>query len=269
MSASTSGSGSAASPSSLPPDLHGERAALRGNPSFVWRAGQERRLARILAWAPRQGETGRIGRVLVDGCGVGMYVRALQPHATAIHGLDIEPAHLIQAVTNAPGAHFVLGRGEELPYPDDFFHLILSHEVLEHVQDDRASAAEMVRTLLPGGRALIFVPNRLYPFETHGHYWRGRYHFGNTPLINYLPDTLRNRLAPHVRAYTAAGLRDLFRGLPVRVRHHSQLFPGYDNVVARRPGLGRWLRRITYGMERTPLRILGLSHFLVVEKVTA
>ena len=29
-------------------DLHGERAALRGNPSFVWRAGQNRRLEMIL-----------------------------------------------------------------------------------------------------------------------------------------------------------------------------------------------------------------------------
>ncbi|MEZ4658484.1 MAG: hypothetical protein R2911_13000 [Caldilineaceae bacterium] len=50
--------------------------------------------------------------------------------------------------------------------------------------------------LKPGGRGIIFAPNRFHPFETHGHYWRGQYHFGNTPLINYLPDPLRNRLAP-------------------------------------------------------------------------
>ena len=69
---------------------------------------------------------------------------------------------------------------------------------------------EAFRVLRPGGRVILFCPNRWYPFETHGHYWRGRYHFGNTPLLNYLPDVLRNRLAPHVRAYTAHGLRDLF-----------------------------------------------------------
>ena len=49
------------------------RAALRGNPSFVWRAGQERRLHMILEWAPSG-----LRRVLVNGCGVGMYLRALQ-----------------------------------------------------------------------------------------------------------------------------------------------------------------------------------------------
>lgn len=247
-------------------ELHGERAALRGNPSFVWRAGQNRRLDMILTWA---GHTpgARLGRLLVDGCGVGMYVKALQPHAAVVAGIDIEPEHLQIAVANAPDAQLEIAACEHLPYPDDWFDAILSHEVLEHVQDDRAAVAEIVRVLKRGGRAVIFVPNRRYPFETHGHYWRGRYHFGNTPLINYLPDPLRNRLAPHVRAYTAAGLLGLFAGQPVRVVHHTQVYPGYDNIVARRPQLGSWLRRITYALEHTPLATFGLSHFLVVEKV--
>lgn len=246
-------------------DLHGERAARRGNPSFVWRAGQDRRLAMILQWATRQpGE--KIGAVLVDGCGVGSYVKALQPYAEQVVGIDIEPEHLARAVENAPSACFQLAACEQLPYPNHFFDLLLSHEVIEHVQDDRQAAAEIVRVLKPGGRAVIFAPNRLYPFETHGHYWQGVYHFGNTPLINYLPDPLRNRLAPHVRAYTATGLRDLFIGQPVRIVHHTQIFPGYDNLVYRRPALGRWLRRITYALEHSPLMILGISHLLVVEK---
>jgi hypothetical protein len=89
----------------------------------------------------------------------------------------------------------------------------------------------------------------LYPFETHGHYWNGIYHFGNTPLINYLPDFVRNQLAPHVRAYTAEALRSLFLGLPVRVVKHTQIYPGYDNVAYRHPAVGSVLRRVTYGTE--------------------
>lgn len=247
-------------------DLHGERAALRGNPSFVWRAGQNRRLAMILQWAHRQADQ-TIGQVLVDGCGVGSYVKALQPYAAQVYGIDIEPEHLDRAVTNAPGATFQLAACEQLPYSDAFFDLVLSHEVLEHVQDDAAAVREIVRVLKTGGRAVIFVPNRLYPFETHGHYWQGVYHFGNTPLINYLPDGLRNRLVPHVRAYTASGLRKLFIGQPVRIVQHTQIFPGYDNIVYRRPTLGKWLRTLTYALEHSPLTLFGLSHLFVVEKV--
>lgn len=266
---------------------HSVQAARRGVPSLVWRAGQERRLNLIRQWAPVDG-----ARALVNGCGIGMYVRALQQAGAEVYGLDIEYDHVAQAADNAPAAALCQAAGEHLPFPDNTFDLVLSHEVIEHVQDDRAYAAELVRVLrLPGlqpastfnnspihqstnsslsesgGRGVIFCPNRLYPFETHGHYWRGEYHFGNTPLINWLPDPLRNRLAPHVRAYTRSQLQALFDGLPVRIVHHSVIYPGYDNIVYRWPELGRWLRRITYALERTPLQWFGLSHLLVVERV--
>ena len=238
------------------------RTALRGNPSFVWRAGQERRMRMILDLAPQP-----LQRALIDGCGAGVYLRAMQASVPEVHGIDIEGEHLRLAAKNVPGAPLNLSQCEQLPYADASFDLVLSHEVLEHVQDDRLAAAEIVRVLRVGGRAAIFAPNRFFPFETHGHYWHGEYHFGNTPLINYLPDSLRNRLVPHVRAYTQRGLLDLFIGLPVLVRRFTQIFPGYDGINARRPAAGRLLREFTYSLEQTPLAAFGISHFLVLEKV--
>ncbi|MCB0257234.1 MAG: class I SAM-dependent methyltransferase [Anaerolineae bacterium] len=240
---------------------HGQQAALRGVPSLVWRAGQDRRLNMVRHWAPLDG-----ARALVDGCGVGMYVYALQEAGAYVWGIDIEHDHVVRATDVAPDAGLCQGAGESLPFRDERFDLVLSHEVIEHVQDDWLYAAEMVRVLRPGGRAIVFCPNRLYPFETHGHYWRGEYHFGNTPLINWLPDPARDRLAPHVRAYTRGGLRSLFDGLPVQIVHHTAIYPGYDNIARRQPELGRLVRRVTYGLEESPLRWFGLSHFLVVEK---
>jgi len=239
------------------------KADERGVPSLVWRAGQNRRLAMITAAMPLTPAS----RVLVDGCGVGMYVKALRQFTPHVIGLDIEPERVADSRAHSPLVN--VGAGEDLPYPSNYFDLALSHEVLEHVQNDTLALAEMVRVLKPGGRAVIFCPNRLYPFETHGHYWRGQYYFGNTPLINYLPNPLRNRLAPHVRAYTRANLRWLLAGLPVAVVQHTQIYPGYDNIVARRPRLGRVLRTITYTLEHTPLRRFGLSHLLVLEKTLA
>jgi hypothetical protein len=85
-------------------------------------------------------------------------------------------------------------------------------------------------------------------------------------LVNWLPTRLRDRLAPHVRAYTSRDLRRLFEGLPARIVHHTQIYPGYDKIVARTAALGSLLRTVTYALERTLLRAFGLSHFLVVEK---
>lgn len=205
-------------------------------------------------------------RVLIDGCGVGSYAAQIAERFGAhVEAMDIEPERVAVARRRVPRA--LIAAAEHLPYASNAFDVVLSNEVLEHVQDDRAAACEMVRVTKPQGVIIIFCPNRWYPFETHGHYWRGKYHFGNTPLINYLPDGLRNRLAPHVRVYTASGLRGLFVGLPARVVMHTQIYPGYDNVVARRPRLGRWLRRVTYALEASPLARFGISHVLVVEKV--
>ena len=235
-------------------------AARLGHPSYVWRAGQERRLALVRQWARLDG-----ARILDAGCGVGMYTeqfRRFSPHVT---GVEIDLAVARQARSRQPG--IVIAPAEALPFADGSFDVLFSHEVIEHVTNDAAAAAEMLRVVAPGGRIVIFCPNRLYPFETHGHYWRGRYHFGNTPLINYLPVPLRNRLAPHVRAYTGSGLRGLFDPAQVRVVHHSVIYPGFDNIVARRPGVGRVLKRGLYTLEHTPLQAFGLSHFLVLERI--
>lgn len=215
------------------------------------------------------------GQAILDvGCGLGMYVHAFRRYSPNVHGVDIDGEKVAEASNDLPNLR--VASAEELPYPDGMFDVVLSHEVIEHVADDRQAMTEAVRVLASpkpekgrtGGRLVVFAPNRLYPFETHGAYWGGRYHFGNIPLVNYLPDRWRGRFCPHVRAYTSSGLRQLLSGLPVRVVVHTQVFPGYDKVVRRRPGLGRVLRGITYFLEGTPLRALGLSHLMVVEKVS-
>lgn len=237
------------------------KAAERGEPSYVWRAGQERRLGLI-----RAGAEGReTGRVLVDGCGVGSYLGQLAAIAGQAVGLDIELERTFEA--HAKASQVICSAGEYLPFPGGYFDLVLSHEVLEHVQDDRLAIHEVVRCLRPGGRLVLFVPNRGYPFETHGVYWQGKYHFGNIPLVNWLPRKWRDRLAPHVRVYSCRDLEKLFVGLPVRVVSRTVIFGAYDNIIARAPALGKLLRSILQWLEKTPLRGLGLSQFWVVEKI--
>jgi len=239
---------------------HSEKAALRGEPGYVWRSGQERRLAMIRQWVALDGAV-----ILDDGCGLGQYLAHFAPFSQRRFGLEVEHDRAVQAIPTASG--IAQGVGEHLPFAANSFDFVFSNEVIEHVQDDAAYAAEMARVVRPTGRILLFCPNRWYPVEQHGIYWKGAYKFGNIPLVNYLPNRWRNQLAPHVRTYTKGSLLKLFAGLPLQVIHHTRIFGGYDNIEYRAPRLGKALKKGLYAAEKTPLSAFGISHLLILEKV--
>jgi SAM-dependent methyltransferase len=50
------------------------------------------------------------------------------------------------------------GDARRLPFPDATFDIVITSEVLEHIQDDVAAISEMARVLKPGGRFAATVP---------------------------------------------------------------------------------------------------------------
>jgi ubiquinone/menaquinone biosynthesis C-methylase UbiE len=232
-------------------------AAELGEPSYVWRFGQERRLNLIRRFVPVEG-----ARFLDVGCGIGTYVKRMRELASLSAGIDISWKRLQQS--DVP--NLIAAVSEQLPFMDGSFDVILLNEVIEHVRDDRQTLEECLRVVPAGGHVVIYAPNRLYPFETHGIYVGKRYRFGNIPLVNYLPSALRNRLVPHAKAYTHGDMQRLYAKLPATVVVHTYVYPGFDNVVARNPRLGLWLRRTLYQAETNAARRFGLSHFVVLRK---
>ena len=235
--------------------------ATLGRPSYVWGFGQERRYRLML---PRL--AAEPSPVLDIGCGVGVYVSRFARDGASAFGIEYDSPKLGEAVGG--GLRVAHAAAEALPFAGDTFGTVLLHEVIEHFTDDAAALAEALRVTRPGGRVVIFSPNRLYPFETHGVYIGRRYVFGNIPLVGYLPGVLRRRLCPHVRAYTVGDIRRLLAPLPCRTLLHVQIFAGYDKMFRRWPLLARLVRNATYLAERTPLRVFGLSHFVVLEKLS-
>jgi SAM-dependent methyltransferase len=236
-----------------------ERAAVLGRPSYVWQSGQERRLALIRRYVDLENT-----RILDVGCGIGTYVNRLRGLSEHVYGIDIDEQRIRRGSVTLP--NLALAVSEHMPFPDSSFDVILLHEVIEHVSDDAVTLQEACRVVRPGGKVVIYAPNRLYPFETHGLYLGKRYISGNIPLVNYLPGFLRQRLAPHVRVYSTGSLRALTRGLDASWVAHTVVYPGFDKIAARSGLVAKTLRAILYRLENTWFRAFGLSHFLVLEK---
>src|SRR5438105_9959574 len=175
------------------------KAIRLGHPSYVWRNGQDRRLALI-----RQCVELRAKRILDIGCGLGMYVSQFRQFSDDVYGVDIDP-HKIRRASEWL-SNLRVAPAEELPFESESFDVILLNEVIEHVDDDRQTIREAYRVLAPGGHIVVYAPNRLYPFETHGFYFAGNCHGPcHLPILaHWVPHSGGGRLAPAVRVYTPA-----------------------------------------------------------------
>ena len=98
-----------------------------------------------------------------------MYVSQFRQFSDDVYGVDIDPDKIAQASEWLPNLR--VSPAEELPFADESFDLILLNEVIEHVDDDRRTIVEAYRVLAPGGHIVVYAPNRLYPFETHGFFF--------------------------------------------------------------------------------------------------
>jgi len=95
-------------------------------------------------------------KVLDLCCGPGgLAAAALQRGAVAV-GLDF-PGVVDLAARNVPGAVFVAGDANDLPFPDATFDAVVCGYGLMHVPDAEQAMREMLRVLRPGGRAAMTV----------------------------------------------------------------------------------------------------------------
>jgi ubiquinone/menaquinone biosynthesis C-methylase UbiE len=212
-------------------------------------------------------------RVLDCGCGAGDYVQALRRRGADAWGIEFSREKLATAPTHVAGRVSV-GDLHDIAVRDSAIDVALVNEVLEHVPNDGRALHEIHRVLKPGGTLVIFSPNRRYPFETHGAFFKKSRrripHY--VPLIPYLPLPLATSVIDFwARNYWPGELRRLVRDAGFDVTHTDyvwQTFEGISNhqpaLIARTRGL---LRVISDSLERVPLvRTLGVSQVIVGRK---
>lgn len=106
-----------------------------------------RRLARLTP--PREG-----ARLLDVGAAFGFAVRAAGEAGWRAVGVEISRAAARRAQAAAPGR---VARASALrtPFPDACFDAVTAWDVIEHLPDPHAAAAELARVLRPGGRLVL------------------------------------------------------------------------------------------------------------------
>jgi len=77
---------------------YSEKAALRGEPGYVWRSGQVRRLNMIRQWVELEDAA-----ILDNGCGLGTYLDAFAPYSHRRFGLELERDRAVKALPTAAG----------------------------------------------------------------------------------------------------------------------------------------------------------------------
>ena len=107
--------------------------------------------------------------VLLDvGCGEGRHIFGVMQDYPLMKCIGIDMDHesikiaeegydYFKSISHA-GAEFLKGSAYNIPFPDNFFDLVICSEVLEHLHEYNDAVKEMHRVLKPGGKLYASVP---------------------------------------------------------------------------------------------------------------
>ncbi len=105
------------------------------------------------------------GKVVLDaGCGVGYGAYEARKAAKKIYGIDISKESIEYAKRKYSSTNicFEVGDVKKLRFKDNFFDVILSFEVIEHLSRQDIYLEEMRRVLKKKGLFFVSTPNKIY-----------------------------------------------------------------------------------------------------------
>lgn len=184
------------------------------------------------------------GRILDVGCGLGLFLLALDPKRWDRYGIEVMPAAYREAQRRLGAERIVTEDLRATMLPGAQFDVITFWDVLEHLPDPVDALRQSFRLLRPGGLLLVRAPNfASYLARRFGADWYELslpYH-----LFHFTPDTL-------ARVVEASGFK-------IRACGNPTGSPGYHafkhTVLSRLTRLhGRRGGRLRYYLVKPALR---------------
>jgi ubiquinone/menaquinone biosynthesis C-methylase UbiE len=230
----------------------------RGAPTAI--TGKEYGVKRRLGTL--QSLTSFEGKAILDvGCGVAAYSKIVKKYgAKIVVGIDINREYLGEAILD----NLVLGDAHALPFRDSCFDITLMIEVLEHLSYESRALKECRRVLVEGGLLFLTLPNKFYPFETHG-LKMGSITIPNMlgvgiPFLSWIPSFVRKRVET-ARIYTLRNVTKLLHEIGFKLVKVDYMMPPLDKLNNQK--LAEILRRLLSKLETTWLKYFA-CHIIVV-----
>lgn len=138
-----------------------------------------RKIMRVLHEAEEQAKpVNSVQRLLDFGTGNGEIASYLSEYYEVV-SVDVADQR-----TAYDGFTFIKFNGEDLPFSDKSFDIVVSNHVIEHVSDADKHLSEIRRLLKDDGLVYLATPNRFWPWEVHN----------QIPFLHYLPASTFNKI---------------------------------------------------------------------------
>ena len=119
-----------------------------------WTRRRAQEILRLIAQLPLKRP-----RILDLGCGHGWFTEMLADHGEA-HGIDLSPEGIAAAQARRPDITYMAGNIYEAPLPKSYFDIVVSQEVIAHVEDQKRYIQRAVEVLRAGGYLIITTGNK-------------------------------------------------------------------------------------------------------------
>jgi 2-polyprenyl-3-methyl-5-hydroxy-6-metoxy-1,4-benzoquinol methylase len=123
----------------------------------VLNAWTERRAQEILSLI--RGLTLERPKILDFGCGRGWFAERLAGLGET-HGIDLSPEGIAAAQARRPDIHYMAANIFDAPLPLNYFDVVVSQEVIAHVEDQPKYIERALEVLKPGGYLIITTSNK-------------------------------------------------------------------------------------------------------------
>lgn len=163
-------------------------------------------------------------KILDIGCGGGQLLEDFTSFPQIeVYGVDISEEALQIAQTKGYKTFLCNVETEKLPFNDDFFHIVIMNDLLEHIINPDNLLKETHRTLRNDGKLIISIPNISCPFS-----WLMQIFWDLPPMYSARYKSI------HVRDYTLRILRSVLKlnGFKVEQVKGTYLYP-FNNAIGR------------------------------------